>query len=60
MPPLLSPTALHPFTRLDIPTLLAHRAATRRDHPFIVWEPFEGNAETWTYGRFHDEARYFE
>ena len=56
MPPLLTATALHPFNRQDIPTLLAHRAASRREHPFIVWEPFEGQAETWTYGRFHNEA----
>ena len=56
MPPLLRPTDLHPFNRMDVPTLLAQRAATRRDHPFIVWEPFEGPAETWTYDRFHNEA----
>ena len=56
MPPLLSPTAQHPFLRLDVPTLLAHRARTRRDHPFIVWEPSDGDGETWTYSRFHAEA----
>ena len=50
MPPLLRPTDPHPFTRLDVPTLLAHRAATRRDHPFIVWEPFDGPPQSWTYG----------
>lgn len=58
MPPLLHPTDLHPFNRLDVPTLLAQRAANRRDHPFIAWEPFEGEqagvGEIWTYGRFHD------
>ena len=53
MPPLLRPTDLHPFTRLDVPTLLADRAQRRRDHPFIVWEPFEGTSQTWTYGQFH-------
>lgn len=60
-PPALAATDLHPFTAMDVPTLLAQRAATRREHPFIVWEPFtdEGApapAETWTYGRFHDLA----
>ena len=56
MPPLLRPTDLHPFNRLDVPTLLAQRAAKRRDHPFIVWEPFEGEAQTWTYGQFHAQV----
>ncbi len=57
MPPaVLSPADHHPFVGLDVPTLLAHRAVTRRDHPFIVWAPFEGEAETWTYGRFHDRV----
>ncbi|MBL8350333.1 MAG: AMP-binding protein [Burkholderiaceae bacterium] len=56
MPPLLRPTDLHPFNRLDVPTLLAQRATSRRDHPFIVWEPFEGEARSWTYGEFHDQV----
>ncbi|MES2716036.1 MAG: AMP-binding protein [Pseudomonadota bacterium] len=53
LPPLLQARQLHPFNRLDVPTLLAQRARTRRDHPFIVWEPFEGTGQTWTYGQFH-------
>lgn len=53
LPPALSRTDVHPFNGLDLPTLLAHRAATRAEHPFIVWQPFEGAAETWTYARFH-------
>ena len=56
MPPLLAPTDLHPFTRLDVPTLLADRARRRRDHPFIVWEPFDGLPQRWTYGQFHDQV----
>ena len=56
MPPLLSRTDLHPFSGLDVPSLLAHRAKTRPDHPFIIWEPFEGPAETWTYARFYDQV----
>ncbi len=56
MPPLLRPSDLHPFHRLDVPSLLAHRAATRRDHPFIIWEPFEGQAVTWSYGQFHAQV----
>ena len=56
MPPLLRATDLHPFNRLDVPTLLAQRAAARRDHPFLIWEPFEGEAQTWTYGQFHHQV----
>ena len=55
MPPLLTATALHPFNRQDIPTLLAHRAASRREHPFIVWEPFEGQAETYMFTGYVSE-----
>ncbi|MDH4392106.1 MAG: AMP-binding protein [Aquabacterium sp.] len=53
LPALLQASQLHPFTRLDVPTLLADRAQRRRDHPFIVWEPFEAPSQTWTYGQFH-------
>ena len=56
MPPLLSPNDLHPFSGLDVPSLLAHQAARRPDHVFIAWEPFEGPPETWTYARFHHQA----
>ena len=56
LPPLLRADQPHPYTRLDVPTLLAWRAASRRDHPFIVWEPFEGPGRSWTYGQFHHHA----
>lgn len=45
-----------PFAGLDIAWLLDSRAEDRRDHPFIVWEPFEGPTQTWTYGRFADRV----
>ena len=32
----------HPFMGTDVPWLLEQRALTRRDHPFIVWVPFDG------------------
>jgi crotonobetaine/carnitine-CoA ligase len=32
-------------------------ARGRSDHPLLVWEPFEGPPETWSYGRFRHEAR---
>ena len=43
-----------PFAGQDLPWLLAARARLRPQHPFLVWAPFEGPAETWTYARFHD------
>lgn len=54
----LTAGALHPFTGLDLPSLLMQRAADRADHDFIVWEPFDGAApRRWTYGAFVDEVR---
>ena len=43
----------HPFSGIDVAWLVEQRARTRRDHPFIIWEPFEGRSETITYGQFH-------
>ena len=45
-----------PFAGQDLPWLLAARARLRPDHPFLVWAPFAGPAETWTYARFHDDV----
>ncbi len=56
MSPILRAGDQHPFVRLDVPSLLAQRAQARRDHPFILWEPFEGPPAQWTYGQFHDEV----
>jgi crotonobetaine/carnitine-CoA ligase len=32
------------------------RAETRRDHPFLIWAPFDAPARTWSYGEFHDRV----
>jgi carnitine-CoA ligase len=50
---MLSRSSLHPFSGLDVAWLVETRAATRREHPFLVWEPFEGAGETISYGDFH-------
>lgn len=55
-PKLLNP-AVHPFSGLDVPHLLAQYAAARPDHPFMIWEPFEGESRTWTYAVFAEETR---
>ncbi len=49
---------LHPFNAFDVAELLRIRARSRADHSFIIWEPFDGLPETWTYARFnHDVSR---
>lgn len=47
---------VHPFAGRDLNWLLDLRAQTRRDHPFPVWEPFEGERQSWTYGAFRNRV----
>ena len=52
---MLKLTDLHPFTGMDVPWLLEVRANPqngRRDHPFLIWLPFTGGEQVWTYGQF--------
>jgi carnitine-CoA ligase len=51
-----APGVVGPFAGLDVPWLLKMRAATRRDHPFLIWAPFEAPARIWTYGEFHERV----
>ncbi|HWE55302.1 MAG TPA: AMP-binding protein [Acidimicrobiales bacterium] len=37
--------------------LMEHRAVSRADHPFLIWEPLEGDRRTWTYAQFAADAR---
>lgn len=55
-PTSIRPTPTHAFTGRDVPWLLATQAATRGSHPFLVWEPFEGDGGTWTYGQFAESV----
>ncbi len=50
------PGIVGPFAGLDVPWLLRMRGQTRRDHPFLIWAPFEAPARVWTYGEFHDRV----
>ncbi len=59
MTPPLADRHVNPFAGQDIRTLLAHRAAMRGDHPYLVWQPFEAPAQTWTYRRFADRVARF-
>ena len=45
-----------PFAGLDVPWLLKMRAEVRRDHPFLIWAPFDAPARRWSYGEFHDRV----
>ncbi len=49
-------TALSPFEGLNLDRLIEARARERPDHPFLVWAPFEGAEQTWTYRRFAADA----
>ena len=46
---------IHPFSGWDVPRLVSAHAKARPDHPFLIWEPFNGPAQSWSYGAF--EAR---
>jgi len=56
MPALRSPL-IHPFSNFDVPHLLRVHVEARPDHPFLIWEPFEGEARVWSYARFEHEVR---
>ena len=45
-----------PFDGLDVPWLLRMRAEMRRDHPFLIWAPFDAPARRWSYGAFHERV----
>jgi crotonobetaine/carnitine-CoA ligase len=41
---------------MDVPSLLRMRSETRREHPFLIWAPFDAPARRWSYGEFHDRV----
>ncbi|HJQ58811.1 MAG TPA: AMP-binding protein [Vineibacter sp.] len=47
---------VNPFAGRDVNWLLDYQAEMRRDHPYLVWEPFEGARQVWTYGQFRDRV----
>ncbi|WP_338467939.1 AMP-binding protein [Novosphingobium sp. ZN18A2] len=48
-----------PFEGMDIRSLIDMQARRRADHPFLVWEPFEGEGQSWTYAQFARTVRRF-
>ena len=55
----MTPAALTPFETTDIRSLIDEQAARRGRHPFLVWEPFEGEGATWSYAQFGHAVRRF-
>src|SRR5947209_19114565 len=49
--------AISPYAGFDVAQLLRLRAATRADHSFLIWEPFEGEGESLTYAAFEHRVR---
>ena len=47
---------VHPFAGFDIPALVAARAASHPDKPFLVWEPFVGPRAAWSFAEFAHEV----
>ncbi len=47
---------VHPFAGRDVNWLVDERAATRGEHPFLVWEPFSGSRVVWTYASFRTQV----
>jgi carnitine-CoA ligase len=54
--PVVERDYVSPFAGIDVPWLVALRARTRRDHPFLIWEPFDGAGESLTYGAFDERV----
>jgi crotonobetaine/carnitine-CoA ligase len=51
-----SDVIVNPFAGRDVNWLLDFRAETRGDHTFLIWEPFAGERQTWTYREFRDRV----
>jgi carnitine-CoA ligase len=51
-----SDVIVNPFAGRDVNWLVDFRAETRADHTFLIWEPFAGERQTWTYRQFRDRV----
>jgi carnitine-CoA ligase len=47
---------VNPFAGRDVNWLLKYRAEESADHVFLIWEPFEGERQTWTYAQFYNRV----
>ncbi|HEY1836698.1 MAG TPA: AMP-binding protein [Rhizomicrobium sp.] len=55
------PTAsrFHPFAGRDLPWLVDAQAEHLADKVFLIWEPFNGPSQSWTYAQFAAETRRY-
>jgi crotonobetaine/carnitine-CoA ligase len=47
----------NPYAGYDIATWLVELAARRGDHPFLIWDPFEGQGRTYSYADLLDHVQ---
>lgn len=52
-------SALTPFDGMDIRTLIDGQSSRHAERPFLIWEPFEGEGLSCSYGSFTDKVRRF-
>ncbi len=57
--PALANPHVMPFAGQDIRSLVDLQARLRPDHPFLIWEPFNGPGATTTFAAFADRIRRF-
>lgn len=57
--PIAPPRPMTPFDGMDIRSLIDAQAIRRGDHPFLIWEPFEGEGARWGYVAFREAVRRF-
>jgi carnitine-CoA ligase len=55
----MRPDPLTPFEGWDIRTLIDNQATRRRDHPWLIWAPFQGEGRIWTYAELGRTIRRF-
>lgn len=53
----LGPTDLHPYSALDIPSMLFRRVQTTPESLLLTWHPYGGEKAEWTYSDFWDEVQ---
>ena len=49
-------SSIHPFSGMDVASILAMRARTRGDHTYLIWQPFDRAPTRWTYAEFDHAA----
>ncbi|PZR36703.1 AMP-binding protein [Caulobacter segnis] len=55
----ISTRPINPFAGMDMRSILDARAASRPDHPFLIWEPLEGEGRRWSYAAFVEAVGRF-